>query len=67
MTIYIDPSPAGWAYGFPKPLPPDLAEQLIRNEEGANERLFSFLKEEGYPCKGSFIYRLLFMEDKEDE
>ena len=56
--MMIDPTPAGWAYGFPKPLPEEAVEGtgydlFIKNDFD----LTKWVVEQGYPEESFQNYR----------
>jgi hypothetical protein len=67
--LMIDPSPAGWAYGFPKALPD---EALVHGDKAYDmfiDPLFDLTKwvvEQGYP-EESFQYYRLFPQEIKNE
>jgi len=63
----IDPTPAGWAYGFPKAVPAEALggsgyEIFIKNDFD----LTKWIAEQGYPEKSFEYYRTWVEEDKDE-
>ena len=59
--LMIDPTPAGWAYGFPKALPEEAV--MCGGKEydlyvNPNFDLLKWIVEEGYPEESLWHYRL---------
>lgn len=67
--LMIDPTPAGWAYGFPKPLPEEAvlcggkAYDLYVNPKFD---LAKWVVEEGYP-EESFAYYSMYPQEINEE
>ena len=64
-VLMVDPSPAGWAYGFPKALP----QEAVEGEEVLSVKpdfdLSRWIVEQGYPEESLGIIR--FYESKIQE
>jgi len=62
--LMIDPTPQGWAYGFPRPLPDEAVDEnfTIKTDFDLTEWVCSF----GYP-EDSFQYYRLYPYEIEDE
>jgi hypothetical protein len=67
--LMIDPTPSGWAYGFPKALPD---EALVHGDKAYDMfidpsfDLTKWVVEQGYP-EEHFAYYRLFPQEIEDE
>jgi len=65
--LIIDPTPGGWVYGFPKPLPEEAV--IGEGKDLAIKPGFDLTKwivEQGYP-EESFQYYRMWIWEKEDD
>lgn len=67
-TLMIDPTPAGWAYGFPKALPEEAVIHYGGEWDYGIKKDFDLVKwvvEQGYP-EEQFQYYKTWVEEKPD-
>ena len=61
--LMVDPTPCGWAYGFPKPLPEEVVEGKGYDLSIKNDfDLTKWVVEQGYPEKSFQYYRTWVQE-----